>query len=422
LLEVAVRNIVMENFKDKNVLVVGLARTGLAVAEFLLNQGANVIITDHLPATELGSAVDSVRKLGGTLALGGHPPEIFSTVDLIVVSPGVPLNLPQLTVANNKGVPIIGELELASLFLQLPIVAISGTNGKTTTTALVGDMLRNSGQRVFVGGNIGNPLITALQEQETLEAAVVEVSSFQLDSIETFHPQVAVLLNISEDHLDRYDSFDDYVTSKCRIFSNQTENDTAVVPARESLIGKRCNISSRQLNFSPTKPSAHAHLESGWLACRVMPGSVRRYGLSRWQLAGRHNQENLLAAVLAATCMGAKPEAIQKSIDNFKPLPHRLELVHHWRDIRFYNDSKATNVDAVVRSLESFRSPTILIAGGRDKEGSYAPLAGLVRQREGFGQSLLHRGGGRHAISSTSSNRRRCPRRCGPALACMFQF
>jgi UDP-N-acetylmuramoylalanine--D-glutamate ligase len=171
------------------------------------------------------------------------------------------------------------------------------------------------------------------------------------------------------------------VTSKCRIFSNQTKNDTAVVPARESLIGKRCNISSRQLNFSLTKPSAHAHLESGWLTCRVMPGPLRRYDLSHWQLTGTHNQENLLAAVLTATCMGAKPEAIQKSIDSFKPLPHRLELVHHWRDIRFYNDSKATNVDATVRSLESFTSPTILIAGGRDKKGSYAPLTGLVRQR-----------------------------------------
>ncbi len=371
----------MENFTDKNVLVVGLARTGLAVAEFLLKKGARVTITDHLPATDLGLAANSARDLGCSLALGGHPQEIFSSADLIVVSPGVPLKLPQLKDASTKGVPIIGELELASRFLELPVVAISGTNGKTTTTELVGEMLRYSGQRFFVGGNIGNPLITVFQEKEPLEVAVVEVSSFQLDSMESFHPQVAVLLNISEDHLDRYDSFEDYVASKCRLFANQTENDIAVVPARDSLIGKRCTIPSRQLNFSLTKPSAHAYLESGWLACRVMPGPVRRYNLRRWQLTGTHNQENLLAAVLAATYMGAEPEAIQKSIDNFKPLRHRMELVHHWRGIQFFNDSKATNVASVLRSLESFTSPIILIAGGRDKEGSYAPLSGLVRQR-----------------------------------------
>ena len=372
---------VLENFKDKNVLVVGLARTGLAVAEFLLKKGARVTITDQLSESDLGSAVDSARDLGCELALGGHPADIFSEADLVVVSPGIPLNLPQLIVAKNKGVPITGELELASRFLSLPTVAISGTNGKTTTTELVGDMLRRSGKSVFVGGNIGNPLITLLQQEEAFEIAVVEVSSFQLDTMETFHPQVAVLLNISEDHLDRYDSFGDYVASKCRLFANQTAEDTAVVPARDPLIGVRCTIRSRQLNFSLSKNSAHAYLERARLFSRIIPRPTRHYDLRRWQLTGNHNQQNLLAAVLAATCMGAKPEAIQQSIDNFKPLPHRMELIHHWRGIRFYNDSKATNVDSVVRSLESFTGSTILIAGGRDKAGSYAPLTALVRQR-----------------------------------------
>jgi UDP-N-acetylmuramoylalanine--D-glutamate ligase len=242
-------------------------------------------------------------------------------------------------------------------------------------------MLKYSGKSVFVGGNIGNPLITLIEEQETFEVAVVEVSSFQLDSMATFHPQVAVLLNISEDHLDRYPSFADYVASKCRLFANQTEEDMAVVPARDPLITVRCTIPSRQLNFSLTKNSAHAYLDSGWLMCRVMPGPLRRYDLHHWQLFGKHNQQNLLAAVLAATSMGAKAEAIQRTIDSFESLPHRMELVQHWRGIRFYNDSKGTNVDSVVRSLESFSSPIILIAGGRDKEGSFDPLANLVRQR-----------------------------------------
>ncbi len=371
----------MEDFRDRNALVVGLGRTGLAVAEFLRRQGARVTITDQLPATDLGAAVDAARKLGCSLKLAGHPAEVFSNAELIVVSPGVPLDLPPLLEAKNKTVPITGELELASRFLRLPVVAISGTNGKTTTTELVGDMLRRSGKRVFVGGNIGNPLITILQAEEGFDVAVVEVSSFQLDSMETFHPQVAVLLNISEDHLDRYDSFADYVASKCRLFANQAVDDTAVVPARDPLIGKHCTIRSRQLNFSLTKPSAHAYLESGKLISRIMPGPKRCYDLRRWQLAGNHNRQNLLAAVLAATCAGGEPGAIQRSIDNFNPLPHRMELTHHWRGIRFYNDSKATNVDSVVRSLESFTAPVILIAGGRDKEGSYAPLTTLVRQR-----------------------------------------
>ncbi|MEJ2428823.1 MAG: UDP-N-acetylmuramoyl-L-alanine--D-glutamate ligase [Deltaproteobacteria bacterium] len=324
----------LKDFQDKKVLVVGLAKSGLATTEFLVTKGARVTVTDHLPASELGSTVDHAEELGCTLALGGHPLEVFTQAELIIVSPGVPLDLPELAEARLRSIPVMGELELASRFLRLPLVAISGTNGKTTATALAGDMLKHSGKRVFVGGNIGNPLITLLKE-----------------------------------------------ASKCRLFANQTEEDTAVVPARDPLITVRCTIRSRQLNFSLSKNSAHAYLDSDWLMCRVMPGPLRRYDLRRWQLLGKHNQQNLLAAVLAATSMGANPEAIQETIDSFEPLPHRMELVHQWRGIRFYDDSKGTNVDSVVHSLESFSSPIILIAGGRDKEGSYDPLVNLVRQR-----------------------------------------
>jgi UDP-N-acetylmuramoylalanine--D-glutamate ligase len=371
----------MEQLEDKNVLVVGLARSGLAVAEFLASKGSRVTATDSSPAEELGTAVDAAKALGCSLELGGHPVDVFKTADLIVVSPGVPLDLPQLVAAGSMGVPIIGELELASRYVQLPIVAISGTNGKTTTTALVGDMLERSGQHVFVGGNIGKPLISVALSSAALEVAVVEVSSFQLDSMETFHPQVAVLLNISEDHLDRYDSFADYVASKCRLFHNQTEQDTAVIRAQDSLISRRCTIPSRILQFDRMMFSANTHLINGDLVCREATSQPHTYDLRRWQLEGTHNQENLLAAVLAATCMGARPEAIQESIDNFKPLPHRFELIRQWRGVRFVNDSKATNVDSVMRSLESLTSPIILIAGGREKEGSYEPLTALVRKQ-----------------------------------------
>ena len=193
----------MVDLRNKKVLVVGLAKTGLATAEFLVTKGARVTVTDQLPASELGPTADDAGELGCTLALGGHPLEVFTQAELIIVSPGVPLDLPELAEARLRSIPVMGELELASRFLQLPVVAISGTNGKTTTTALAGDMLKHSGKRVFVGGNIGNPLITLLNEKEPFELAVVEVSSFQLDSMDTFHPQVAVLLNISEDHLAR---------------------------------------------------------------------------------------------------------------------------------------------------------------------------------------------------------------------------
>jgi UDP-N-acetylmuramoylalanine--D-glutamate ligase len=274
------------------------------------------------------------------------------------------------------------------------MVAISGTNGKTTTTELVGDILRRSGKRVFVGGNIGNPLIRLFQEKEAHEVAVVEVSSFQLDSARSFHPQVAVMLNITEDHLDRYDSFDSYVASKCRLFANQTADDIAVVPIHLPLITDRCVIPGRPLHFDRVNPSADAHLDGQHLVCRTPAGEVEHYDLGQWQLKGNHNFENLLAAVLAATCMGATHRGVQESIDSAKPLPHRLESVHCWRGIRFYNDSKATNVDSVVRSLESFTSPIVLIAGGRHKAESFGSLRTLVRQRVKmlvlFGEARFH--------------------------------
>jgi UDP-N-acetylmuramoylalanine--D-glutamate ligase len=371
----------VDNFQGKNVLVVGLARSGLAAASFLRNRGARVAVTDRSTEAELGAAADQARGLGCSLALGSHPEELFTAADLIVLSPGVPLDLPQLVAARDRGVPVTGEFELACRNLALPLVAISGTNGKTTTTTLVGEILKRSGLRVYVGGNIGSPLISLLEEREMPELAVVEVSSFQLDITETFHPRIAVLLNISEDHLDRYPSFDAYAASKCRLFANQGEEDVAVLPADDPLILGRCSAPGRKLLFSRRRSSADAHLDGDRLVCRGARGETHSYDLTRWQPAGWHNRENLLASVLVATAAGATPGAIQETINEFRGLPHRLELVHEWRGIRFYNDSKATNVDSVVRSLESFTQPIILIAGGRDKGGSYGPLVSLVRDR-----------------------------------------
>jgi UDP-N-acetylmuramoylalanine--D-glutamate ligase len=371
----------VDTFEDKKVLVVGLARSGLAAASFLRRQGALVTITDRLPEAELGAATAKARRLGCFLALGGHPQELFTGADLIVLSPGVPLDLPQLIAARAGGIPVTGEFELACRHLSLPVVAVTGTNGKTTTTTLIGDMLRRSGRSVFVGGNIGDPLISLLEETEMPELAVVEVSSFQLDIMETFHPRVAVLLNITEDHLDRYRSFDAYVASKCLLFARQTEEDVAVLPADDPLIMGRCAPRSRRLLFSRHRSSADAYLNGNRLVRRGAEEEIHSYDLGGWRLAGHHNLENLLAAVLAATAVDASLEAVQETINEFRGLPHRLELVHQWRGVRFYNDSKGTNVDAVVRSLESFTEPIVLIAGGRDKGGSYGPLVPLVRDR-----------------------------------------
>ncbi|MBW1980848.1 MAG: UDP-N-acetylmuramoyl-L-alanine--D-glutamate ligase [Deltaproteobacteria bacterium] len=371
----------MDSLDNKRVLVVGLARSGLAVAKFLCSQGARVTITDERSEPLLGTFPQKARELGCELALGGHPLEIFSGSDLVVLSPGVPLDLQPLNLARERSIPVIGELELACRFLHLPVVAITGTNGKTTTTTLVGTMLEQSGVRTFVGGNIGNPLSNIFFLENAPEVAVVEVSSFQLDSSSTFHPQVGVLLNISEDHLDRYDSFEEYVASKCRIFMNQSQTDKAILPAVAPYFMDYGRIRSQHLLFGSKATLAHARVDSGTLICSMGPGCKVHYDLSQWRLPGRHNLDNLLAAVLAATSMGARPEAIQRTIDSFSGLPHRMELICHWRGIRFYNDSKATNIAAVCSSLASFCDPIILIAGGRYKGGPLKSLVPLVNER-----------------------------------------
>jgi len=381
------------NLKNKNIVIVGLGRTGLAAARFLHHRGARVLVTDKAGEKELGDAVGVLRQLGVRVEIGSHRADSFQDADLIMVSPGVDHTIEPIAQANARGVPIIGEVELASAFIKEPIIAVTGTNGKTTTTALLGQMLENSGISVFVGGNIGNPLIEYVSKEQTAQIVVAEISSFQLDTIVTFRPKVSVLLNITPDHLDRYPDFEAYADSKMRIFKNQQADDLAILNGLDQLIRtKTKNIKCRRLFFP--------HLEAGEQGAilnekriilrlnhvhsviRNLQSEFRNHeylDISRMHLQGRHNFENACAASIAALASGATLNGIQKALDHFKGLPHRLEHVATINAVDYYNDSKATNVDGVLRALECFSKPVVLLMGGRDKGGDFKMLQESIR-------------------------------------------
>jgi len=375
----------------KKILVVGLGRSGAAAAAFLSSKGAVVTVTDSATEQEIGRAAADLKKMGVAVEVGGHDPGSFKKADLIVVSPGVPHTIGPLTEAAGRGVPVIGEIELGSRFIQEPIVAVTGTNGKTTVTLLIGEMLRRSGVAVFVGGNIGNPLIGYANGGQSAEVIVVEVSSFQLDTIRAFRPDVGVLLNITEDHLDRYPDFMGYARSKARLFENQSAKDIAILNDADPVAGKVCqDVVSQKLYFNTPDLLKGGALISGDRIDIRIPGdfSCRSLGtdrnirldLGRVDFHGQHNFENAGAAALAAFVAGGTREGIQGALDDFMPPEHRLELVETRNGIDFYNDSKATNVDAVKRALESFNRPVILIMGGRDKGGNFGILSENIRR------------------------------------------
>jgi len=367
-------------------VVFGLARSGLAVARFLKTQGARVTVTDQIGEQGLGPFVEQARQLAIDLELGGHRAETIAGADMIVISPGVPHTIQPLVVARERGISVIGEVELAARFIKTPIVAVSGTNGKTTTTELLGRMLAASGLQVFVGGNIGNPLVEIAGRDRELDVVVAEISSFQLDTTELFHPHVGVLLNISPDHLDRYASEGDYAKAKGRLFRNQGPGDYAVCRGDDPLVQEQCQgIESRCFNFYTNLPEgggdiAGAIITPGRIVITIPGQEACSIDLSRTALIGPHNRENIAAACLAALAVGADIEAVQKAVDQFRTLAHRIEPVATVNGVQFINDSKATNVDAVVRALECFDHPVVLIMGGRNKGYDFAPLYDHVKR------------------------------------------
>ena len=377
------------DLKDKRVLVVGLGRSGVGAADLCQRRGAQVTATDSRDADSLAAAV---AKLEGRvkLELGGHELSSFTGADLIVLSPGVP-EIPPIKQAREAGVRVIGELELAYGFVEAPVVAITGTNGKSTTTSMLGAMLEATGRPTFTGGNLGAPLVEAVDSAAAAAggALVLELSSFQLETVETFHAQVALLLNLSEDHLDRYPDYASYLAAKARIFERQTAEDHAVLcgePGQDGCLRLAAHTGARRLTFQldPARSAAGADL-GAWLEeehlCVCVPGcQAERVPLATLRLPGRHNVQNALAALLGARLAGAGIKACHQALASFTGLPHRMELVAEAGGVRFFNDSKATNVGAVVGSLSGFEMPVVLIAGGKDKGGEYEPLARLLSQ------------------------------------------
>jgi UDP-N-acetylmuramoylalanine--D-glutamate ligase len=368
---------------NKRVLVVGLGKSGVASALFLQTRGAQVTVSDAKPQDQLGEEIPLLLDHGIAVETGGHGERTFRGQDLIVVSPGVPVDSPWLVQARALGEPVIGEIELASQYLPKNIVAITGSNGKTTTTTLAGEIIAVGGFSTAVGGNIGTPAISLVEQAKSDTVVVLEVSSFQLETIQTFRPRVAVVLNITPDHLDRHRTFEAYTDAKARIFENQHSEDFTVLNADDpTSTGLASRTRAPVFWFSAKKEiSQGTYVRDGRIFFRDAQGQREIMLVSEIPLKGGHNVENVLAAVCVGALQGCEPARIGKAVRDFKAVEHRLEYVATIRGVEYYNDSKATNVDATIKALESFPANVHLILGGKDKDSDYTQLNDPLRQR-----------------------------------------
>jgi UDP-N-acetylmuramoylalanine--D-glutamate ligase len=371
------------DLNNKRVLVVGLGKSGVASALFLKARGARVTVSDAKPQDQLANEIPILLDHGIAVETGGHGQRTFQGQDLIVVSPGVPVDAPPLLQARALGETIIGEIELAAQFLSGRIVAITGSNGKTTTTALTGEIFAASGFAAVVGGNIGMPAISLVEQTTPATIAVLEVSSFQLETIQTFRPKIAVVLNVTPDHLDRHRSFSAYTDAKARIFENQKSDDFAVLNADDPTCVELAARTAAQVFWFSRKKEVKqgAHVRDGRILFRGSASQQEIMLISEIPLKGAHNVENTLAAICSASLLGCEPAKIRTAVMAFKAVEHRLEYVATVRGVEYYNDSKATNVDATIKALESFPSNIHLILGGKDKGSDYSVLNDLLRQR-----------------------------------------
>jgi UDP-N-acetylmuramoylalanine--D-glutamate ligase len=375
---------VME-LKNKRVLVVGLGKSGIAAALFLRDRGARVTVSDARSVAALEKEIPALLDAGIMVEAGGHGLLTFRRQDLIVVSPGVPFDTPELKQVRAFGLPIIGEVELASRFLQGQVVAITGSNGKTTTTSLSGKIFADAGRDTLVGGNIGLPVIDLIAKSTAETWSVLEVSSFQLETVEEFRPHIAVVLNITPDHLDRHGTFENYAAMKARITARQTAEDFLVLNGEDTPTQMIAGKTQAQVFWfsgrRPIKQGAFVHGESVLFIPREGAKAEPVMPVAEIPLKGAHNVENVLAAVCAARLGGIAAESIRASVASFKAVEHRLEFVAAVRGVEFYNDSKATNVDATKKALEAFAGGVHLILGGKDKDSDYAELSDLLRAR-----------------------------------------
>lgn len=370
----------------KKVLVVGAARSGIASASFLARQGAIVALNDAKALEKWSERALGLKSEGVGLIAGDVPGWLLDQLELLVVSPGVPTKSIPLRYAERAGAAVIGEVELASRYLKGRIVAITGSNGKTTTTSLIGELLTGAGLQVQVGGNIGKPLIGLVASSREDGWTVVEVSSFQLETIREFHPQIAVALNVTPNHMDRYESFMDYAAAKHRIFMNQTPSDVAVLNADDEVVSSWARgLRARVMWFSVrSEPKEGLFLRGQEIVWRQDSGEQTLMRREEMKLRGLHNVENVLAALAAGIACGADVMSLRDAVGRFEPVEHRLEFVMEVKGVKFYNDSKATSVDATLKALEAFRDDpgkVVLILGGRGKNAPYEPLSSLVRAK-----------------------------------------
>jgi len=368
--------------RGKRVLVVGLARTGVATALFCAARGGNVTATDARTESEIGEGIASLRTAGVNLELGGHRENIFLEQDLIVPSPGVPADAPLLQAARAKGITIWSEVELADRFLDGRLIGITGSNGKTTTTSLIEHILKNTGFSTILAGNIGTPLIARVEQTSNATITVAELSSFQLELIETFRPNISVFLNLTADHLDRHHTLEAYGRAKARIFENQTEADSAVLNADDPATAALAPAKPHVYWFSRKQRLAQgACVRENEIVFRHDGEEEAVLNLRDIPLAGAHNVENVLAAVAATRLAGAEPAAIAKGVCSFAGVEHRLEFVAEIAGVRYYNDSKATNVDATLKALDAFPGRILIVLGGKDKDSDYTVLQGPLREK-----------------------------------------
>lgn len=369
------------DLRNKKVLVVGLGRTGEATADFLLRRGARVTISEKKTADELGPRLALWRERGAAVETGGHAPAAFLDADLIVPSPGVP-PLPEFAEAQKRGIPVLSEIELAYRFLNGTMIGITGTNGKSTTTTLLHKILKEAGLKAHLAGNIGTPLLSFVDKSRPDHLYVTEISSFQLEFIELFRVSLALILNVSQNHLDWHSTFDGYFAAKKKLVTGQKEGDRAVLNRDDALVWRlKDEAKSDVFGFSGKRPLRRGCFErDGWIVIRdreehkILPVKDIR-------LPGLHNRDNVMAAVLAAYLWGVPPARMRASVRSFRGLEHRLEPAGVVRGVRFVNDSKATTVDATLKSLQSFEAPIVLILGGKDKGSDFTKLRRMVKAR-----------------------------------------
>ncbi len=360
----------------KRILLVGMARSGIAAAELLKKHGATPVLNDRKKESDFGTDLDGLKAIDCEFRLGEDPVALLDGVDGLVISPGVPITAPVVLAAKERNIPMVGELELAASLLRSPYVAISGTNGKTTTTTLVGKIFENAGRITHVAGNIGYPVSAVALNDRAEDMTVIEVSSFQLESVQTFHPRVAALLNITEDHLNRHGTMDEYIRLKKRIFENQTAADFAVLNMDDpELVKMAHDLKAQVAFFSRTQPVENgAFVENGKIVWQWKGARRVICDVDQILIPGPHNLENALAAAAMTCALGVPAPVIRHTLMSFTGVEHRIEKVRVFQGVTYINDSKGTNVDSTIKAVQSMKAPTVILLGGYDKHTDFMPL------------------------------------------------